>query len=136
MDTFIPSNDWIRLTETRKGAPVERKYAGINTLCDMDNKVLNCTISYWEREVYPNGEMSKSFLKTYSLQDLEKVEFKQDEVLKYRDQLLVLTGFINNLGQPAIVNPVRDTLDNTDILPLEHEENYPLRRDTRPILNV
>ena len=136
MDTYLQSNEWISLNVTKNGLVVERKYAGLDTLSDTDNKVLYCTIKYWERELYPNGQISKEFLKTYSLQDLPRVDFTEDNIAKYRDELLVLTGFIVNLGQPAIVNPVRDTLDNTTILPLDHEENYPLRRDTRTVFNA
>jgi len=46
-----------------------------------------------------------------------------------------LGGLINNLGYPGIINPARETLENVLILPLNVENGYPLRRDTREILN-
>jgi len=150
MDTILV-NEWITLSETRKGAPVQRKYAGINTLCDnKTNKVLFCIISYWERELYPNGEENKIFLKTYTLTDLERQEWQEEAGLvnvgteedpimemsydtKYRNELLVLSGFVASLGNNYIIAPTRSTIQNLAVLPLDKEEGYPLHRDTRTI---
>jgi hypothetical protein len=49
--------------------------------------------------------------------------------------LAVLSGFINNLGYPGIINPARETLENVVILPINVENGYPLRRDTREVIN-
>lgn len=150
MKTTLQNNDWITVNQTRKGAVVKRKYAGIDTLCDINNVVTYCYVKYWEVELYPNGDISKEFLRTYQLNDLERNEWQevvgqenigteeepimQDvKVTKYVNERLVLTGFIQSLGNNYIVAPTRETLENIDILPLEHEELYPLHRDTRPI---
>lgn len=141
MDTILV-NEWINLTETRKGATVQRKYAGLDTLCDPDNKVMYCIVKYWERELYPNGDAIKTVLKSYTLSDLERQEWtenigtEEEPILinKYRNQLLVLSGFVANLGNNYIIAPARQTIQTLAVLPLEAEENYPLHRDTRPIL--
>lgn len=146
MDTIL-TNEWITLSQQRHGLTVQRKYAGINTLCDeLNNKVLYCIISYYERELCPDGTPNKSFLKSYTLTDLERVEWidtaaTYDEngveltpaIIKYRNELKVLTGFVNSLGNNYIIAPTRVTIENLAVLPLEHEQNYPLHRDTRTI---
>jgi hypothetical protein len=48
-----------------------------------------------------------------------------------QEPLAVLTGFINALGYNGIINPARETLENTSILALNVENGYPLRRDIR-----
>jgi hypothetical protein len=150
MKTTLQNNGWITVNETRKGATVKRKYAGLETLCDINDVVMYCRVKYWEVELYPNGEISKEFLRTYTLIDLERQEWEeitgqenvgteeepvmQDiKVTKFMNQKLVLSGFIQALGNNYIVAPTRETLENIGILPLEHEELYPLHRDTRAI---
>ena len=146
MDTILV-NEWITLSETRKGATVQRKYAGLDTLCDEENKVLHCIVKYWERELYPNGDQSKIFLKSYVLTDLDKQEWIDTPAVtdgdgnitvpaieKYREEKKVLTGFINSLGNNYIIGPTRQTIQTLEILPLEIADGYPLHRDTRPIL--
>jgi hypothetical protein len=148
MDTIL-ANEWIPLSETRKGATVQRKYAGLDTLCDENNKVLYTIVKYWERELYPNGETSKIFIKSYTLTDLERQEWIDtpavlDEegnevtpaVIKYRNELLVLSGFVASLGNNYIIAPTRATIANLAVLPLDKEDNYPLHRDTRAINTV
>lgn len=131
MATFI-NNEWITLTEQRNGVNVQRKFAGLDTFINDNNEVLFCRIKYWERELYPNGSVIKTELKFYSLEDLEYTEIEIDGILKYMDPLPVLSGFINQLGTPYIIEPARDTIENTVILPLTSVNGYPLRRDTRP----
>jgi len=150
MKTTLQNNDWITVNQTRKGAIVKRKYAGIDTLCDINDVVMYCYVKYWEVELYPNGEISKEFLRTYQLTDLERIEWQEIvgqqnvgteeapiiedvKVTKFMNERLVLTGFIQSLGNAYIIAPTRETLENIGILPLEHEELYPLHRDTRTI---
>jgi len=123
------SNEWITLTEQRNGVTVERKFAGLDTRILQDDSVSHCLVYYWERELYPNGESIKTELKNYSLEDLAYTEVEGGHM----EPLAVLSGFIQALGQPNIVNPARETLENTSILPLNVENGYPLRRDTREI---
>ena len=145
METIIV-NEWIVLSETRKGATIQRKYAGLDTLTDDSNKVLYTTIKYWERELYPNGEPIKTVLKSYTLSDLERKEWIDTAavldsennvitpaIVKYQNQLLVLSGFVASLGNPYIIAPARATIADLSKLPLDHEEGYPLHRDTRTI---
>ena len=126
------NNDWITLTELRNGVRVQRKFAGLDTFINLDNSVQYCHVKYYERELYPDDEIIKAEQKYYSLEDLQYTEMVVDGVLKYMEPLAVLSGFINNLGYPGIINPARDTLSDTVILPLTCENGYPLRRDTRP----
>ena len=140
METVL-TNDWITLSETRKGATVKRKFAGLDTLCNVENVMQYCKVKYWEAEFYPNGEISKQFLRSYSLTDLERIEWTENIgteetpniVIKFRNELKVLSSFIASLGNPYIVSPTRNTIQTLSILPLEHEEGYPLHRDTRTI---
>lgn len=145
METILV-NDWINLNETRKGAKIQRKYAGLDTLCDPNDKVLYCAIKYWERELYPNGESIKTVLRSYTLTDLERQEWIDtpevlDEqgtviepaIIKFRDELKLLSEFVKNIGNDYIISPARKTIENLKELPLEHEEAYPLHRDTRKI---
>lgn len=150
MQTILQNNGWITVNQTRKGATVQRKYAGIETICDIHDVVMYCRVKYWEVELYPNGEISKEFLRTYTLTDLERREWQeivgqenigtpeepimQDvKVTKFMNERFVLSGFVQSLGNAYIIAPTRETLENIAILPLEHEELYPLHRDTRPI---
>jgi hypothetical protein len=157
MTTTI-ANEWLTLVETiegvitpvtRNGLIVQRKYAGINSLCDENNVILHNILSYYERELYPNGEQNKIALKSYSIIDLEKQEWIETQavineegieitpaVIKYRNELLCLTGFLASWGVDKIVTPVRDTLINLAKLPLNIEDKYPLHRDTRTIYTL
>jgi hypothetical protein len=141
-------NDWITLPDphTINGAPVQVKYAGLDTLCDENNVVLYTYCKYWQRELYPNGQPIRTYLRSYKLEDLERKEWEDtpavyDEagvlvtpaVIKYMNERLVLTGFVNTLGNPYIIAPLRATIADKTILPLNHEEAYPLHRDTRTI---
>jgi hypothetical protein len=130
-------NDWITPISIdgtpvlRNGVEVKRKFAGLDTLVDINNEVQYCIVKYWEREYYPNGEVIKTELKNYTLKDLAYTEVKINNILYYMDALPVLSGFIQQLGYPDIIGPSRETLENAEILPLNIENGYPLRRDTR-----
>ncbi len=131
MTTTI-NNEWITLSEMRNGVTVQRKFAGLDTKISLEDTVEKCFIKYWERELYPNGEVIKTEEKYYSLEDLALQDVGDTQ---YMASLAVLSGFINNLGYPGIINPARETLENIVILPVTVENGYPLRRDTREILN-
>lgn len=125
------NNDWIVLTEKKNGLTVQRKFAGLNAQVNINNEIESCVVYYWQQELYPNSEVSKSELKFYSLQDLAYTEVVIDGQTYSMEALAVLTGFVNSLGYPGIINPARDTLENSTILPIDSENGYPLRRDTR-----
>lgn len=122
------NNEWITLAEQRKGVTVQRKYAGhSNMVRHEDNSVAHCTIFYWERELYPNGEPIATVRKSYHLMDLA-----EDITETYRcEALAVLSGFIQQLGQPHIVDAARETLLGAISLPVDAPDDYPLHRDTR-----
>ena len=126
-------NSWITLQTLKKGVQVQRKFAGLDTFINHEqNAVDYCIVKYWERELYPNGDVIKTTLKNYTLQDLEYTELLgENEQVYYMDALPVLTGFIMMLGYNGIINPSRETLENHVILPIDIENGYPLRRDTR-----
>lgn len=125
------NNEWITLSELRKGVRVQRKFAGLDTLIDEQNNVTKCIVKYWERELYPNDDIIKTELKTYLLEDLAYTEVEENGITYYMEPLAVLSGFIQALGYPGIINPSRETLENIVILPLNVQNEYPLRRDTR-----
>jgi len=125
------NNNWITLSELRNGVQVQRKFAGLDTKISIDNSVERCFVKYWERELYPNGEIIKIEEKYYKLEDLAYTEITINGVLYSMEPLNVLGGFINNLGYPGIINPARETLENVNTLPIISENGYPLRRDTR-----
>lgn len=128
MTTII--NDWITLNVLKNGIQVQRKFAGLDTkINEIDNSVEYCYIKYFQRELYPNGEVIKTEEKCYSLEDLP--EFINNEDNWKMDSLPVLTGFINTLGYTGIIDPARETLENYEILPVNVENIYPLKRDTR-----
>lgn len=126
------NNDWITLSELRNGVQVQRKFAGLDTKISLENNVERCFVKYYERELYPNGEVIKTEEKYYSLENLALQDVGDTQ---YMAELPVLSGFINNLGYPGIINPARETLENVVILPVTVENGYPLRRDTREIVN-
>lgn len=125
-------NNWITLAEQKNGINIQRKFAGLHTEIDEGNNVLFCKIHYFERELYPNGSAIKTTKKTYSLDNLSE-EFHNDENgIPYKlSATTSLDYYIQNVGQPAIVNPVNEILQNTSLLPVDVENNYPLNRDTR-----
>lgn len=125
------NNNWITLLEKRNGVTVQRKFAGLNTNISLTDEVESCQVFYWERELYPNGEVIKIEKKYYTLEDLAYTEIVINGVINYMDALPVLTGFINTLGMPSIITPSMKTLTDTNILPLNTQNGYPLRRDTR-----
>lgn len=128
MNTTI-NNDWITLETKKNGVDVQRKFAGMDTLVGIDNVVQYCTIKYWERELYPNGDPIKTTLKSYLLEDLSQ---SVNEVEGWTmDPLPVLTGYIQTVGQPYIIDAARETLMSLAALPLDAEDGYILRRDTR-----
>ena len=61
-----------KLATQRNGLTVQRKFAGLDTVILEDDIVDYCKVSYYERELYPNGEVNKLFIKTYELQDLSE----------------------------------------------------------------
>ena len=126
-------NEWITLAEKRNEVTVQRKFAGLKTSINQDNIVDYCVVEYWERELYPNNNVIKTELKNYRLEDLARQDVGETH---YMAPLSVLTGFIQSLGKPYIIDPCRDTLINTVILPLNSENDYPLRRDTRPLITI
>ncbi len=128
------NNEWITLSELRNGVTIQRKFAGLDTEISENNEVLFCKIKYHERELYPNGNVIKTELKWYSLQDLP--ETINDVENWKQESLAVLTGFINALGYNGIINPARETLENILILSLNVENGYPLRRDTREKISL
>lgn len=125
----------------RNGVRVRRAFGGFNAGVDrpdLNNKsfVNNCTVSYWYRELYPNDEVIKDELKTYTLQDLAEttgvdVDENQVEHAWRQEALAVLTGFIMLFGQSAIVDSSLDTLGNAVTLPLDAEPNYPHKSGSR-----
>lgn len=131
METTI-NNNWITLSELRNGVTVQRKFAGLDTKISLEDNVEKCFVKYWERELYPNGEVNKVEEKYYKLEDLASQDVGETQEMA---PLAVLSGFIAQLGYPGIINPARETLENVIILPVNVENGYPLRRDTREILN-
>lgn len=126
------NNDWITLSELRNGVQVQRKFAGLDTKISTDDAVEKCFVKYWERELYPNGEVIKTEEKYYKLEDLASQDVDETHQML---PLPVLSGFVNNLGYPGIINPARETLENVLILPINIENGYPLRRDTRELVD-
>lgn len=127
------NNEWITLTQTKKGVTVQRKFAGMDTFIDEENnEVKYCTIRYWQRELYPEGGVIKTELKTYSLQDLAITESEENGITYVQDALPVLSGFIQLLGYSGIINPARETLENHVVLEIDAPNGYPLREKTRP----
>lgn len=126
------NNNWITLSELRNGVTVQRKFAGLDTKISLEDNVERCFVKYYERELYPNGEINKVEEKYYKLEDLASQDVGETQEMA---PLAVLSGFIAQLGYPGIINPARETLENVLILPLNVENGYPLRRDTREILN-
>jgi hypothetical protein len=136
METLV-NNGWITLNTQRNGVTVQRAFAGIHPMVSQPNSegkstVEQCIVYYHERELYPNGNVIKSELKNYILFDLDYTEGVDENSQHYKQEALtVLTGFVNALGYNGIINPARETLENTTILPVTVDNGYPLHRDTR-----
>ena len=136
------TNGWITLTEKKNGTnendgmTVQRASGGINASWtepdeDGNSTVNGCVLKYFQRELYPNGEVCKREVKTYLLENL--VESGIDET-HYMAPLAVLNGFIAGLGQPQIVNKIRLTLTDCAVLPIDAPIDYRLHDATRQIL--
>lgn len=131
------NNPWITLSEQRNGVTVQRAFAGLDAAVSMpdDNgqSVVDRTIiPYWERELYPNGTPIKTVRKTYKLVDLSETV---NDVEGWRmEPRAVLSGFVQSLGYPGIINPARGTLEDLAALPLDAPDGYELHKETRPKL--
>lgn len=135
------NNDWITLHEEVDGQivpilykgsreiTIQRKFAGLDTFINENNEVTRCDVKYWQRELYPNGDIIKCELKYYSLQDLSETI---NDIEQWRQEPLpVLTGFINSLGYPGIINPARETLMNHLLLEVSSPDGEALRNKIR-----
>lgn len=136
------SNNWLTLAEKKKGTTaengvtVQRASAGLETRwsepdSNGQSSVELCSISYYQRELYPNGDVVKIERKIYRLEDLASQDVGETDEMK---ALAVLSGFIAQLGQPLIVDKILMTLMNSAILAIDAENNYPLHRDTREVV--
>ncbi len=129
-------NPWITLPIKREGIDVQRAYAGMYPQISMpdDNGksvIESCLVYYHERELYPSGKVIKYDKKFYSLEDLAQTDVGDD---MQKLEKLILSVFIRALGYPSLINPVRVTLADLAVLPLEVENGYPLHRDTRNLI--
>lgn len=132
MTTTI-NNEWITLNTLRNGIQVQRKFAGLTTDINLANEVMFCKVKYWERELYPNGEVIRTDLKEYSLEDLNEYVQPATETDNgwKMEARAVLTGFINTLGYPGIINPARATLTDVNVLPVNFVSGTALHKETR-----
>lgn len=128
------NNDWITLSVQRNGVDVQRKFAGLDTFVNLNDEVEYCKVKYWEKELYPNNEELKVELKYYSLEDLDEL-VNEDEGWKMEARA-VLSGFVNSLGYPGIIDPARDTLNGVTALPITVPSGYALHKDTRPKIQL
>lgn len=133
------TNPWITLSELRNGVTVQRAFAGLHPMVsepDENGKstVLQCPVYYWERELYPNGDVIKVERKSYVLSDLP--ETVNDAEGWRMDPRAVLTGFIQALGNPYIVGPARITLEDINVLMLGAPDGYELHKETRTKINL
>jgi hypothetical protein len=138
MTTTI-ANNWITLAEKRNGVDVQRAFGGIHPMVSEPDEngfstVLQCPVYYWERELYPTGGVIKTMQKYYTLADLPEDIYTAEGYR--RDAKAVLTGFIQALGMPGIVNPARITLEDINVLMLGAPDGYELHKDTRPKINL
>lgn len=135
-------NEWIPLnkkkngTETKEGVSVKRTVKTFSIILeepDENNKsiVLDCNIGYLQREFYPNGEIIVTESKNYKLEDLARKDIGDTQ---HMEELAVLTGFINLLGQKEIIDRIKLTLSDDEKLSINAENNYPLNRDTRKVV--
>lgn len=115
-------NPWITLSEKRKGVTVQRKMGGIHAPINVNDEVEFCQIMYWERELYPNGDIIKCEKKSYLISDLAETVTETYRI----NANPVLTNFLNNLGYPYIINPARLTLADLNVLLIDVPDNYEL----------
>lgn len=122
------SNEWITLSQQRNGLDVQRKFAGLNVSVNEVNTVEYCQVFYWERESYPNGEVNKVFKKHYSLVDIPEVSHldENENLIIDSPAKPILSGFISQFGQNAIVNPSRETISNLLKIELNEVDGYVL----------
>jgi hypothetical protein len=138
----VVTNDWV-IAGQRNGLDVRRKFKGISTCVDIDNKVQECIIYYFEQELYPNHtvevpSIAKTLHKAYHLKNIGKrikiettlaIEEGQEDVVtetEIRDMINTLNTYISDLGQNGIVNPVNSTLADLNKLPLDVADSYVL----------
>lgn len=137
MTTTI-NNEWITLAEQRNGVDIQRAFAGIYPMVSEPENgvsiVKQCIVYYWERELYPNGKPIKTSLRNYVLEDL--AETINDIEGWKMEELLVLSGFVQNLGYPGIINPARETLAGEIALSVGAPDGYELHKETRPKINL
>jgi hypothetical protein len=136
-------NDWQVLQQQRNGLTVRRKYKGFSTSTDINNSVPEVIIYYFEQELYPNHteenpSIAKTLHKSYFLKNIGKrikidTNFatqpdEQDIITEeeIRDVINTLDIYINEIGQPGIVNAVNSTLINLEKLPLDSPDLYTL----------
>lgn len=137
--TTLITNPWITLSEQRNGVTVQRAFAGLDAAVSEPNDgglsiVDRTIIPYWERELYPNGAPIKTVRKTCKLIDLTETV---NDVEGWRmDPLAVLSGFVQSLGYPGIINPSRGTLADLAALPLDAPDGYELHKDTRTKIDL
>ncbi len=125
------SNTWITIANERNGVDVQRKFGGLHTEIDPDNNVEFCYVKYWEREMYPNGQVIKIEKKYYKLEDLAYTEVEENGSTYEMQARAVLTGFIQSLGNSYIIGPARQTLADMNVFDENVPNGYPLHRDTR-----
>lgn len=125
------NNNWITITTQRNGVDVQRKFAGLDTFINENNEVEYCHVKYWERELYPNNEVIKTELKYYVLEDLAYTEVTINNIVYGMQPKAVLSGFVQNLGDPFIIGPARQTLSDMNIFPPSVPNGYRLHLDTR-----
>jgi len=137
------NNAWITLDEKKKGTTpengitVQRASKSLNAVWgkpDANGKsiVTSCLLSYYERELYPNGDVIKESEKNYVLENLARQDVGETKEML---PLAVLDGFIAALGQAQIVDKINATLADTSKLPIDVENNYQLHRDTREVVD-
>lgn len=145
------TNNWQVLQQQRNGLTVRRKFKGLSTSVDIDDNVQEVIVYYFEQELYPNHteeipSIAKILHKAYFLKNIGKrikvettyiknpndadgnpvedtIEVTETEI---RDVINTLNTYINELGQPAIVDAVNSTLLNLIKLPLDVSDLYVL----------
>lgn len=138
----IVTNDWV-IVGQRNSLDVRRKFKGLSTCIDIDNKVQEVVVYYFEQELYPNHteqnpSVAKTLHKSYHLKNIGKrikvettfaTEENQEDVVKeteIRDVINTLNTYITVLGQNSIINPVNATLSDLNKLPLDVADSYVL----------
>lgn len=145
----IVTNDWV-IAGKRNGIDVRRKFKGLATCVDIDNKVQEVIVYYFEQELYPNHteenpSIAKTLHKSYHLKNIGKrikvettytsnpddengpvEDTKQVVETEIRDVINTLNTYITVLGQNSIINPVNATLADLNKLPLDVADSYVL----------